>query len=48
MARRSKLTPEQINATLFTIGTECGHEIYPSELVRLDSETPVHAMRGGV
>jgi len=36
MARRSKLTPEQIRATLFTTCTECGYKIQPSELLRVD------------
>jgi len=36
MARRSKLTPEQINATLFTACTQCGYKIHPSELLYVD------------
>ena len=36
MARRSKLTPERIRAALFTVCTECGYKIQPSELLYLD------------
>ncbi len=38
MARRSKLTSEQIRATLFTVCTKCGYKIQPSELVCLNSK----------
>src|SRR5882724_7243673 len=41
MARRSKpskLTPEQIRATLFTTCTECGYQIQPSELRFVDGK----------
>jgi DNA-directed RNA polymerase subunit RPC12/RpoP len=38
MARRSKLSPEQIRATLFTACTECGHKIYPAELRHVDGK----------
>jgi hypothetical protein len=36
--RRSKLTPGQIRATLFTTCTECGHKIYPAELRFVDGK----------
>jgi hypothetical protein len=38
MARRSKISPEQIRASLFTTRTECGHEIYPAELRSVDGK----------
>ena len=38
MARRSKISPEQIRATLFTTCTECGHKIYPAELRYVDGK----------
>jgi len=38
MARRSKISPEQVRATLFTVCTECGHKIQPSELLFVDGK----------
>jgi len=38
MASRSKLSPEQIRATLFTTCAECGHKIYPAELRYVDGK----------
>jgi hypothetical protein len=32
MARRPKISPEQIRATLFTTRTEWGHKIYPADV----------------
>jgi len=36
MARRSKLSPAQIRASLLTICRECGYKIQPSELLYMD------------
>ena len=38
MARRSKLTPEQIRASSFTTCSECGYKIQPSEVFYVDGE----------
>ena len=36
MARRLRLTQEQLNASVLTVCTQCGYKIHPSELIRPD------------
>ena len=38
MARRSKPAPELVNAIMFTVCTQCGYKIHPSELLYTDGK----------